>query len=555
MSRWALALGLLAQALPPAVTADPPRVLVSAVSPSPAADAEGVSPLATVRIQFTAPVKAETVTAKTFRLLGPDGKPVNAEVNCDLTGGVATLTPVQQLGEGRRYTVQLTDGVASLDGAKLVPHRWSFRTGVQRLDGPRFKFSAHEIDGRGQLTSVRVGPDGNLYAADVRGVITRYELGSDGKPTRSEVVGRLDGQQIIGLCFDPKAAPEDLVLWVSHAKRKAGVWAGVVSKVKLPTVGRRGKADRTDVIVGLPCPEGLQHQPNHLAFGPDGRIYQSVGGVATLGGNPNWGAVESPLSAAVIAADVNNPSFNGGRLPCDVTAAPPVGYDPRKAGAPVQVYATGFRNAVGLCWHSNGHLYTATNGNSIASGVFTPKADGVPAVNFMPHESLCRVVKGRYYGHPNPSRGEVVLLGGNPTAGKDPWEVPVYPVGVKPDRNFDPALLYDLRPGGGNSANGLCKYTADGPLKGRLLAAYFSGGRCVQTFAFDRAGNVADERPLVGPDGRVLRFNQPLDVCVHPRTGRVYLAAFGNWPGDRVGSGVESTGGGLWVLDPVTPPR
>jgi hypothetical protein len=55
----------------------------------------------------------------------------------------------------------------------------------------------------------------------------------------------------------------------------------------------------------------------------------------------------------------------------------------------------------------------------------------------------------------------------------------------------------------------------------------------------------------VDANGRVLRFNQPLDVCVHPKTGRVYLAVFGNWPGSRVGSGVESTGGGVWMLEPV----
>jgi glucose/arabinose dehydrogenase len=531
------------------LTPDPPRVLVSDESPVPAAGAKGVSPLAAVRVQFTTPVKPETVTPAAFRLLGPDGKPVRAEVNCDLTGGVATLTPVQQLAEGQTFTVELTDAVAGEKGGKLVPHSWKFTTGHQKLDGPQFKFAATEIDARGQVTTVRTGPDGHLYAADVRGVIVRYRLGKDGKPTGTETVAKLDGQQIIGIGFDPKATPDTLALWVSHAKRKAGNWAGVVSRLELP-VGPNATFRRTDVIVGLPCPEGLQHQPNHLAFGPDGRLYQSVGGVATLGGNPNWGAVESPLSAAVIVADVNDPKFNGGKLPCDVTAAPPTNYDPTKPDAPVTVYATGFRNALGLCWHSNGHLYTATNGNSIASGVFTPKADGVPAVNAMPHESLCRVVKGKYYGHPNPARGEFVLLGGNPTAGKDPWEVTAYPVGVKPHPDFDPALLYDIRAGGGNSANGMCEYTGKGELRGRLLVAYFSGGRCIQSFAFDRDGNVADERPLVDPDGRVLRFNQPLDVCVHPETGRVYLAVFGNWSGDRVGSGVESTGGGVWLLDP-----
>jgi len=458
---------LLIPTVPPA--ADAPRVLVSPESPAPAPDASAVSPLTVVRVQFTAPVRPETVTAKSFRLLDGKGKTLPAEVNCDLTGGVATLTPVQQLAEERPFSVELTDGIVGQNGAKLVPYRWSFRTGVQKLGAPLFKFSAHEIDKRGQTTSVRVGPDGNLYVADVRGVVTRHRLGKDGKPLGADkAIGvdtpvTLKGQQIIGLCFDPGATPANLILWISHAKRQAGAWAGVVTKATLPPVGVKAQAVIQDVIVGLPCPENLEHQPNQIAFGPDGRLYQSVGGVATLGGSPNWGAAESRLSAAVLVADVNHPDFNGGKLPCDVTAAAPVGYDPRRPGAPVRLYATGFRNALGLCWHSAGHLFTATNGNSIAAGAATPKAGGIPAITYVPHESLCRVVKGKYYGHPNPSRGEHVLLGGNPTPGKDPWEVPVYPPGVKPDKNFDPALLYDLRPSGGNSANGMCEYTAPRP--------------------------------------------------------------------------------------------
>ncbi len=542
---------LLLLVMPCGIRADAPKVFISSESPIPQPSAKDVSPLAVIRVQFTTPVKAETVTTKTFRLLDNAGKPVSGSVNCDLTGGVATLTPTHQLGESHSYTVELTDGIVGQNGKKLVAYRWSFRTGLQQIDGPLFKFHAQEIERRGQVTSLRIGPDGNLYLVDVHGAIVRYRLAKDGKPIRSETIVTLKGQQIIGLCFDPDATATNLTVWVSHARRKSGTWAGRISKVTLPTVECTRKPVIQDVIVGLPCPEELEHQPNQLAFGPDGKLYQSVGGVATLGGSPNWGASESLLSAAVIVADVRNPKFNSGKLPCDVTTAAPISYDPRRSDAPVRLYATGLRNALGLCWHSSGHLFTATNANSIGGGVTTPKTEGIPAITAMPHEALCRVVPGKYYGHPNPSRGEFVLLGGNPTAQKDPWEIPAYPVGIKPEKHFDPTLLYDLRPGGGNSPNGMCEYTADGPLKGRLLIAYFSGGRCVQSFAIDKTGTVTDERPLVGPDGKVLRFNQPLDLCIHPQTGRLYVAVFGNWPGNRVGSGVESTGGGVWVLDPV----
>ena len=60
--------------------------------------------------------------------------------------------------------------------------------------------------------------------------------------------------------------------------------------------------------------------------------------------------------------------------------------------------------------------------------------------------------KGKYYGHPNPSRSEYVLNGGNPTTAKDPMEVSEYPVGITTDKNYQyPA--YDF--GKNYSPNGL----------------------------------------------------------------------------------------------------
>jgi hypothetical protein len=76
-----------------------------------------------------------------------------------------------------------------------------------------------------------------------------------------------------------------------------------------------------------------------------------------------------------------------------------------------------------LCWHSSGVLFTATNQNSIAKGVRTPAHGEVPAIAARPAEMLYRIEQGKYYGRPNPSRGEIVLNGGNPTAARDPFEV------------------------------------------------------------------------------------------------------------------------------------
>ena len=337
--------------------------------------------------------------------------------------------------------------------------------------------------------------------------------------------------------------------WTSSAWY-GGQFSGTIAKLELPRFGEKAKARRTEYIVGLPHDDLLHHQPNAIDFGPDGLLYQSVGGVATLGGNPNWGMKETPLSAAVLRADVRNPKFNGGKLPCDVRTSSPVNYDPSRKGAPVEVFATGFRNAYGLAWHSSGHLFTATNQNSIKKGVTTPASpDGkVPAIAATPEEMLYRVQRGKYYGHPNPSRGEYVLNGGNPTSGRDPFEVTAYPVGTKPLANFEPSLIYNLRPGGGNSANGMCEYTAKGQLNGRLMIAYFSGAKSIQSFQIADDGRVTHESPLADAKGNPIRFRGAIDVAAHPKTGRVYVADFGEW--ERPNFGHK---GAVWVLEPVTP--
>jgi hypothetical protein len=198
-----------------------------------------------------------------------------------------------------------------------------------------------------------------------------------------------------------------------------------------------------------------------------------------------------------------------------------------------------------LCWHSNGSLYGGVNQNDGTGRADTPSRPGVPSLRAVfPDEDLVRIVEGGYYGHPNPSRKQYVLMGGNPTAGVDPWEVPEYPVGVQPEPAFNPAnLIFNLKRINGTSANGCCEYTLPGPLNGRLLICFYEGTHTLHTFAFNPSGTaVTDHRPLLAEDGESLTFTQPLDVAVHP-SGRIYVADFGNWSS-------FGQGGAVWVLNP-----
>ena len=517
-------------------------------SPSPPDDAGDVSLRTTVRILFSQPIDPETLTSASVRLMDASGQAVPAFLQTDLTGGVVTLAPTLNLQPATEYRLEVAPSLRSAAGSPARRFSSRFTTTSEKSDpDPEFVFRAHKIDDRNSNCAITVGPDGCLYVADTYGEVKRYRLDpATGRPSSSDVAWHSEGDQIVGFAWDPDATAERLHLWISFARYGAN-YSGTISRLTLAPFGSGEAAEKRDYITGLPHDDLLHHQPNGIAFGPDGRLYQSIGGTATLGGNPNWGMEETPLSAAVIVADVNGADF-AGDLQVNVRTAPPVSYDPRALGSPVKVYATGFRNAYDLCWHSSGHLFTATNQNSITSGVFTPASpDGrVPAIGATPLEMLYRVQPGKYYGHPNPSRGEYVLNGGNPTDAPDPFEVKEYPVGVLPHPAFDPALIYNLRPGGGNSANGMDEYRADGPLKGRLLIAYFSGAKGIQAFEINATGQITHEHPLVDPSGNTIRFRGAIDVAVHPHTGRVYVADFGDWK--RPHHGLE---GAVWMLEAV----
>ncbi|MEM9325462.1 MAG: Ig-like domain-containing protein, partial [Bacteroidota bacterium] len=509
----------------------------------------GISPSATVRIDFDESIEPATITLDGIRIL-KDGAVVPATLNSDLSNSAITITPERPFEELVLYVVEVTTDLIGISGASATPYFSSFVTGITEPE-PQigFRFNRSLIDEETACTSLDVGPDGHLYVAFVDGRIKRYVLDpATGLATSTEVLVDLQ-KQIITLIFDPEATTENLQIWVSYATCTGDTdnFTGVISRLTLLPAGEPGEAEETIFITGLPHSNFCEHQPNGLQFSPEGILYQTVGGVATFG-KANWGADESLLSAALIYMDVkNDPAFLEVNLPVNVKVDEPVNYDPYAPDAPVKIYATGFRNMLGVVFHSNGSIYGATNQNS--TNQFSEACGDVPAINAKPREMLFNIKKDKYYGHQNLSRGECVHNGGNPTPGADPFEITAYPVGTQPEPNFDPSLIYDIRSGGGRSANGMDEFEGPGTLNGRLLVAYFTGSKVIQTFEFDEDGQVIDERPLVNGNNQAIRFTGALDVVHHPMTNRVYVADFG----------IQSTfqGGSVFLLDPITsePPQ
>ena len=200
------------------------------------------------------------------------------------------------------------------------------------------------------------------------------------------------------------------------------------------------------------------------------------------------------------------------------------------------------RNAYDLVWHSNHSLYVPTNGS--AAGGNTPSSkkgvlrlDGttyngpsVPAltgVNQTEKDFLFRVVKGGYYGHPNPLRGEFVMNGGNPTLGMDLSEVSRYPVGTLPDKNWR-GFSYDFH--ANTSPNGAIEYksnTFNGALKGRLLVVRYSQHDDIMTLTPGIDGNdiinATEGYSIKGFSG----FVDPIDLVEDTKNGNIYVSQFG----------------------------
>jgi glucose/arabinose dehydrogenase len=261
------------------------------------------------------------------------------------------------------------------------------------------------------------------------------------------------------------------------------------------------------------------------SFGPDGALYFCQASNSAMGApDKDWGfRKEHLLNACILRLDTTK--VTPGK-PIDAKTKDCGGsYDPSAPDAPLTIYATGVRLAYDLCWHSNGHLYAPTNGSS--DGGNTPEGNGVPGLNEVPFAEddwLHRIEKGKYYGHPNPVQNHFVMNGGNPDAGWTFGEVPQYPIGTKPDPDWQPAA-WDMGPH--ISANGCVEYVGDafnGKLNHKLLICRYNWGSDLIAIGFNEKGDVTSAQSgLTG----MSNFESPLDVTEDLQSGNLYVSEYG----------------------------
>jgi Big-like domain-containing protein len=466
-----------------------------------------------------------------------DGMQVETTANTTGGGDAIVVQPTGLLDARTDYLFRLTAGVTDQSGASFIPFESHFSTGDftnVNID-PRYRYSvdAAPLYNGTPISSLLIGPDRRLYATALDGIVRRWTIAADGSLTNLETWDGLQGRTMLGLAFQP-GNPN--VLWVTTDApvyiQPAPDWSGTITRITIDPAGPGFVATAQDLITGLPR-SAKDHMTNSLAFGPDGALYVTQGSMSASGApDPAWyNRSEHLLSAAVLRVDlsllgqpvnVQTEALDGGTP-----------YDPAAPGAPLTLYGLGLRNAYDLVWHSNGHLYCPTNGT--AAGANTPASPPgvtpvVPALLSIPTQDdyLFDVVPGGYYGHPNPTRGEYVLNGGNPTAGIDPDEVAAtpdggvgYPVGVQHDPNWKGSVYNFSRnrsPDGALESKGPA---FGGALRGYLFVVEYSAGDDVLAVPIPPGGGPIDRSGVLQIASGL---SDPVDIAEDESNGNLYVA-------------------------------
>jgi glucose/arabinose dehydrogenase len=189
---------------------------------------------------------------------------------------------------------------------------------------------------------LRFTPTGDLLVSQPRaGKILLLERDADGD-------GRADGRRIL---LDGLDRPHGMDLhdgWLYVAEGSA------IARTRFDPEARSVSGPIEHVVTGLP--EGGNHWTRTVRFGPDGRMYVSVGSSC------NVCLEKDPRRAAMLRFEPDGSGF--------------------------ELYATGLRNSVGFDWRpGTDELYATDNGRDLLGDDFPPC-------------ELNRIEQGRFYGWP-----------------------------------------------------------------------------------------------------------------------------------------------------------
>jgi glucose/arabinose dehydrogenase len=368
--------------------------------------------------------------------------------------------------------------------------------------GVNFAYTEGFFTVNGNPTTVKYGPDDNLYIGTVSGTLVKVVLDDNFNvvnTVRSTIIG---GRFVLGIGFNQRDTDlNNIKLYVSHSRMFFGTntdstntFSGTVSMITGATLGTR-----QDIITGLPV-SNFEHAVNGIAFLNSGSMLVLVG-ATTNAGVPNPGQLdENSLSASCVVAHIEKgAAFNG---------AVTWNGNTQTGGFDVEVYAYGLRNPYDMYMHSNGMLYSTDNGpnGSPTSGYALRNCVADRSVDGPGYpDKLLNVKQGGYYGNPDVTRGQ-----------SDPRQCTYHPP-TEPSNNGYTAPLATFP----SSTDGIHEYYTNnfqGAMRGHLLLSRFEGELYDVQLTPD-GEQVASQRVLTQKGG--------LSVAVS-RDGTIVVANYGN---------------------------
>ena len=219
-------------------------------------------------------------------------------------------------------------------------------------------------------TSMAVGPDGRLYVAQQDGEIVSI-ADEDGNGVGDQKIVYATGLELpLGITF----VGEDL--YVSQR--------GKVTRV-VDEDGDGVSDTQEDIIVGLPVGGELHQtvQNNGIVLGDDGFLYVSIGTDVEIGvdqetqSGGRHGAEEGIPGLGEETVELGVPDERSGTV---------IRFRPD--GSELEIYATGFKNPLGIAFDGKGNLFATDNGPANPDGPDGP-------------DELNHVIQAADYGYPN----------------------------------------------------------------------------------------------------------------------------------------------------------
>ena len=357
-----------------------------------------------------------------------------------------------------------------------------------------------------QPTSLSFGPDGRLYVA-YSGSISALTLDAQGTHVTNTEPLATGLSNVLGIAFDPAAPPSPVTVYFSHQDPDAtDGFNGTISRITGPDW------EIEDVITGLPTSDPyLNHMTNGIAFDGAGRLFIAQGsatntGLAAPGGKQTYWP-ETPLSAAILVADIHAPGFDGAIT--YAPAGPPADDNVDQISGDVDAYASGVRNPYDLLLHSNGKIYATDNGPLSGPVIgMTSLGCAQDGGDVSQSDELNIIAQGNYYGFPNRNRGRT-----------DPRQCIYHAPQEGNGADFTAPLA--ILPSH-CSCDGIAEYTSNafaGEMQGDLIFVEFIRDNL-------RRGVLTADGTGVSLSTLDTDLDMPLDVTVGP-TGIIYIAEYG----------------------------